>query len=270
MRPAVRAFDVVRVEGGLSRADRDRVAVELPLEVRLDSLPFSVIMRTPGDDAALALGFLLSEGVIDQGPDVERIDLDEVEHVINVWLVPGSEAAIDRALSQRREVLMNASCGMCGRRTLESLTLDRPPFADRWTVRADVVLGLPQALAAAQPSFQETGGLHAAGLFDRDGRLLDSAEDVGRHNAVDKLLGRMCQAGRLPLDQMLLCVSGRTSFEIVQKAWVGGVRLVAAISAPSSLAIDLAREAGMTLVGFVRDDRFNVYAHPERVIAAPE
>lgn len=267
MSVATRAFDILRVDDRGSRRGHDRVAVELPLEVRLNSQPFSVIMRTPGEDEALTLGFLLAEGVIAARQDVSRIDLDEVEHVINVWLGDGQDAAVARALRDRREVTMNASCGMCGRRSLESLTLDRPPFADRWAIDAGTLASLPRTLGAAQPAFGETGGLHAAGLFDRRGALVASAEDVGRHNAVDKLLGRMVQQDRLPLDDLLLCVSGRTSFEIVQKAWIGGIRLVAAISAPSSLAIELARTAGMTLVGFVRDDRFNVYAHPERVTA---
>jgi FdhD protein len=267
MSAAVRSFDVIRVEDRHARPDRDRIAVELPLEVRLNSQPFSVIMRTPGSDEPLTLGFLLSEGVITHRDDIQRIDLDDVEQVINVWMGHGHDSTVARALRERREVMMNASCGMCGRRNLESLTLNRPPFADRWSVSARMVLTLPGALDAAQPAFGETGGLHAAGLFDREGRLVASAEDVGRHNAVDKLLGHMLQLDRLPLDQLILFVSGRTSFEIVQKAWIGGLRIVAAISAPSSLAVDLAREAGMTLIGFVRDGRFNIYAHHERVAA---
>ena len=265
----VRSFEIVRVETARARRDQDRVAVELPLEVRLNSQPFAVIMRTPGADDALALGFLLTEGVIGGLDDIERIDLDEMESVINVWLAPGHDAALSHALGQRREVMMNSSCGMCGRRSLEALKLDRPPFTDRWSVESRVLLGLPSTLAAAQPAFAETGGLHAAGLFDRAGHLVASEEDVGRHNAVDKLLGRMLRERRLPLDDLLLFVSGRTSFEIVQKAWVGGVRLVAGISAPSSLAIDLARTAGITLLGFVREDRCNAYAHDTRIATAP-
>ena len=265
MESAVRSFDVVRVDEARAGADRDRVAVELPLEVRLNSRPFSVIMRTPGTDRHLALGFLLAEGVIGSRGDIERIDLDEVEHVINVWLVPARADAVDRAIDERREVTMHSSCGLCGRRTLESLRLDAAPFSVDWEIADAVITGLPAALGQAQPAFAETGGLHAAGLFDCDGRLLASAEDVGRHNAVDKLLGRMLSDGRLPLDRTILFVSGRTSFEIVQKAWAGGIRVVAAVSAPSSLAIDLARRAGMTLVGFVRDGRFNIYANERRV-----
>jgi FdhD protein len=155
---------------------------------------------------------------------------------------------------------------MCGRRTLESLNVEGPPLASRWTVTAETILRLPDRLRAAQSAFAETGGLHAAGLFDSSGRLELSAEDVGRHNAVDKLLGRLLVAGRLPLEDLLLCVSGRSSFEIVQKAFLGGLPLVAAVSAPSSLAIDLAHRAGITLLGFVRGDRFNLYTHPQRLL----
>jgi FdhD protein len=160
---------------------------------------------------------------------------------------------------------MNSSCGMCGRRTLESLTIDGPPLASRWTVDADTIVRLPHVLRDAQRAFAETGGLHAAGVFDTAGALQLSAEDVGRHNAVDKLLGRLLMSGRLPLEDSLLFVSGRSSFEIVQKAYLGGLPLIAAVSAPSSLAIDLANRAGITLLGFVRGDRFNVYTHPGRV-----
>lgn len=262
---AVRAFDVLRVTADGTGQERDRVAVELALELRLNSEPFSVIMRTPGDDRHLALGFLLSESVVTSPAEIERIDLDEAENVINIWLTPDRHAAAGRALSDRRQVAMNSSCGMCGRRSLEALVIDARPLPVSWQVSEDVLLGLPVALGAAQAAFAETGGLHAAGLFDLDGRLVASAEDVGRHNAVDKLVGRMFLDARLPLDGLLLVVSGRSSFEIVQKAWLAGLHLVAAVSAPSSLAVDLAREAGMTLLGFVREGRFNVYAGPERV-----
>jgi FdhD protein len=244
------------------------VAVELPLEVRLNSEPFSVIMRTPGDDRHLALGFLLSESVVRSLDDVERVDVDEVENVVNVWIAPGRLDVVNQALGQRRQVNMNSACGMCGRRSLESLAVDARPFAVEWQVREVVLLGLPRSLSRVQSAFAETGGLHAAGLFGINGELDVSAEDVGRHNAVDKLLGRMLGDRRLPCDRSLLVVSGRSSFEIVQKAWLGGIRLIAAVSAPSSLAIDLAREAGMTLLGFVRPGRFNVYAGAERIALA--
>lgn len=266
MSAAIRLFDMLRVDDGRAGADRDRVAVELPLEVRLNSEPFSVIMRTPGDDRHLALGFLLSESVVRSAADIERVDVDDVENVVNVWLTPERDAAVTAALDQRRQVAMNSSCGMCGRRTLESLDVNAAPFPAAWQITPDVVRTLPDTLRAAQSAFAATGGIHAAGLFDRDGRLEAVAEDVGRHNAVDKLLGRALVEGRVPLDGSVLFVSGRTSFEIVQKAYLGGIRVVAAVSAPSSLAIDLARAAGMTLLGFVRDARFNVYAGEERLM----
>lgn len=260
---AIRPVDVVR--RGEQEVSSDHVAVEAPLEVRVNGQPFSVIMRTPGADHALTLGFLFSEGLVRRRADVVRVDVDESLGVTNVVFERGRADAVAEALGARRQVAMHSSCGLCGRRSLESLEIDAPPFAREWSVETATIDGLPATLHTAQPVFAQTGGLHAAGLFDLDGRLVDSAEDVGRHNAVDKLVGRMFAAGRLPLSRSLLLVSGRSSFEIVQKAWLAGIPLVAAVSAPSSLAVDLAVRAGMTLLGFVRDGRFNVYAHPERV-----
>jgi FdhD protein len=260
---AVRAVDVVR--RGADSSTADYVAVEAPVEVRVNGQPFSVIMRTPGDDRALALGFLFSEGLLRHRADLARVDADEAAGVVNVVFDRGRADAVAEALSDRRQVAMNSSCGLCGRRTLESLDVTAAPLVRDWSVTTATIDGLATTLQAAQPAFAQTGGLHAAGLFDIDGALLATAEDVGRHNAVDKLVGRMFEAGLLPLSRSLLLVSGRVSFEIVQKAWLGGIPLVAAVSAPSSLAVDLAREAGMTLVGFVRDGRFNIYAHPDRV-----
>jgi len=260
---AIRAVDVVRSGGG--GPSSDHVAVESPLEVRVNGHPFSVIMRTPGADRELTLGFLFSEGLLRHRGDIERVDVDESAGVANVVFARGRADAVAEALGQRRQVAMHSSCGLCGRRKLESLAINAPALAIDWSVEGATIDSLPATLRSAQSAFAHTGGLHAAGLFDLTGRLDVSAEDVGRHNAVDKLLGRMLEAGRLPLGQSLLLVSGRSSFEIVQKAWLGGIPLVAAVSAPSSLAVDLARQAGMTLLGFVRDGRFNVYAHPDRV-----
>ncbi|HEX7085918.1 MAG TPA: formate dehydrogenase accessory sulfurtransferase FdhD [Vicinamibacterales bacterium] len=265
--PAIRQVDVHR--RGAAGPVADRVAVELPLQVRLNGEPFSVIMRTPGADRELALGFLFSEGVVRAREDVERVVASDSD-TVDVHLAGERRAVALQALGSRRQVTMNSSCGLCGRRELESLRVPLTPLRAGWRVSGNVIAGLPGALLEAQRAFAETGGLHAAGLFDPDGRLQASAEDVGRHNAVDKLLGRMLDAGALPLSQSLLVVSGRSSFEIVQKAWLGGIPLVAAVSAPSSLAVDLAREAGITLLGFVRDGRFNVYAHPERVALTGE
>lgn len=265
MSDTFRAFDVVRVEEERTNPAADRVAVELPLEVRLEGEPFSVIMRTPGADQDLAVGFLFTEGVIRNAGEIRRVELAEAPNVINVRLSRERAEILPELLGQRRQVTTNSSCGMCGRRTLESLEVNAPPLPARWSVRSDVVASLPDTLRAAQRTFDETGGLHAAGLFDTEGRLEMSAEDVGRHNAVDKLLGRMVMTRRTPLEMSLLFVSGRSSFEIIQKAFLGGIPLVAAVSAPSSLAIDLARKTGITLLGFVRDNRFNIYAHHERV-----
>ncbi len=160
---------------------------------------------------------------------------------------------------------MTASCGLCGRRTIESLQARVASVRGDWTVAADVIASLPDRLRAAQSVFESTGGLHAAGLFDRDGHLQLSSEDVGRHNAVDKIVGRALLAGRHPLDASILLVSGRTSFELVQKALLAGIPMIAAVSAPSSLAIDLAEQAGITLCGFVRGSSFNIYSHPRRI-----
>jgi FdhD protein len=253
-----RDFAVVRVDDQRTEPAIDRVAAELPLEVRLEGQPFSVIMRTPGTDADLAVGFLFSESVIHSADEIRRIDSGEVPNVVNVLLSPERAAVLPELLGQRRQVVTNSSCGMCGRRTLESLNVNALPLTSGLVVRTETIVGLPATLGRAQRAFAETGGLHAAGLFDSEGRLELSAEDVGRHNAVDKLLGRMLLMGRLPLKDVLLFVGGRSSFEIVQKAFLGGIPFVAAVSAPSSLAVDLARDAGITLLGFVRDGRFNI------------
>jgi FdhD protein len=271
MSEALRSVAVVRVRGGIRSEESDRAATEEPLEVRLHNRPFAVIMRTPGADRELAAGFLLAERVIAGADDLGAIAhctdaaADHPENVVNVTLADGSAAALDRLLAGRRQVTTNSSCGMCGRRTIESLTTDVAPLAAAWRVPASLIASLPEQLRARQAVFDETGGLHAAGLFARDGRLVDVAEDVGRHNAVDKIVGRMLMREALPLSDHLLCVNGRTSFEIVQKAVIAGIPIVAAVSAPSTLAVDLARECGVTLVGFIRGDRFNIYAHPQRV-----
>jgi FdhD protein len=261
--------DVGVVRSGETRPVPDQVAVEAPIEVRLNGAPFSVIMRTPGDDRDLALGFLFGEGLIEGRNDIERVDVDDTAEIVNVVFVCSQGDAVTAALSERRQVTMNSSCGMCGRRKLESLAVSAPRPAFDWTVSPAAVQRLPERLRDAQSVFARTGGLHAAALFDVDGRLEASAEDVGRHNAVDKLIGRMLEEGRLPLNASLLFVSGRSSFEIVQKAWRAGIGLIAAVSAPSSLAIDLARAASITLLGFVREGRFNIYTHPQRIRGVP-
>lgn len=263
-----KTFDVVRVDHGGHAGAIDRVAAEEALEVRLEGEPFSVIMRTPGADTDLVVGFLFAEGVIRGEGDLRRVETLDTPNIVNVRLSRSRAEILPELLDRRRQVTTNASCGMCGRRSLESLAVDGPPLVVGWSIGSDVVTALPARLRAAQGTFDETGGLHAAGLFDRQGQLELSAEDVGRHNAVDKLVGRMVTRRRIPLDQSLLFVSGRTSFEIVQKAFASGIPFVAAVSAPSSLAIELARTSGITLLGFVREGRFNSYSHHARVRAA--
>ncbi|OFW24098.1 MAG: hypothetical protein A3H97_18375 [Acidobacteria bacterium RIFCSPLOWO2_02_FULL_65_29] len=287
MRPVsvLKEVDVVRVRGRARRSDTDRAAAEEPLEVRLHGRPFAVVMRTPGADRELAAGFLLAERVIRCADDLGTIEHcrdhvrlppsreasadrqpDVADNIVNVTLAGCSRADLDRILAERRETVANASCGLCGRLTIESLRSDTAPLAPGGCVTAAAVSTLPARLRVAQAVFEATGGLHAAGLFTEDGALVTMAEDVGRHNAVDKVIGRMLMRDALPLSGHALFVSGRTSFEIVQKALIAGIPVVASVSAPSSLAIDLAREAGVTLVGFVRGDSFNIYAHPERIV----
>src|SRR5258708_6359315 len=271
MSDAQRPVTVVRVRGGARGTDEERDAVEEPLEIRLHDQPFAVIMRTPGADRELADGFLLAERVIRSADDLGTVahctdpSSEHRENIVNVTLADGSADAIACLLADRRQVTTNSSCGLCGRRTIESLAADAPPIRSAWTIATATISALPPALRVRQAVFDNTGGLHAAGLFARDGTLVDVAEDVGRHNAVDKIVGRMLIREALPLGEHILCVSGRTSFEIVQKAIFAGIPIVAAVSAPSSLAIDLAEECGVTLIGFVRGDGFNIYAHPQRI-----
>ncbi len=250
---------------------RDLVAVEEPMEVRVNGASFAVIMRTPGADRDLTAGFLLAEDVIRSADEIGAIEYcqdttDEGRgNTINVTVTGGAVDRLTTRLSERRQVMMTASCGLCGRRTIASLQARVAAVGGHWTVPTAVIAALPDRLRASQAVFESTGGLHAAGLFDRSGILQLSAEDVGRHNAVDKLAGRTLLIGRHPLDASILLLSGRTSFELVQKALVAGIPLIAAVSAPSSLAVDLAQQAGITLCGFVRGGHFNIYTHRRRI-----
>ncbi len=270
---SIKDLAVVRVRAGERREGRDAVAVEAPLEVRLHGRPFAVVMRTPGQDRELAAGFLLSERVIETADDLGAIEFcrdlpgerSADDQVVNVLLAGPAAETVDDRLSERRETMANAACGVCGRLTIDTLGRGLVPLPASAPVSEAVLLSLPTRLRTVQPAFEATGGLHAAGLFDSGGTLAAAAEDVGRHNAVDKVIGRMLMADRLPLAECVLCVSGRVSFEIVQKAWCAGIPIVAAVSAPSSLAIDLATRAGITLIGFARDGGGNIYSHPDRV-----
>ncbi len=247
----------------------EMVATEEPLEVRLvhgDHVEsVSVTMRTPTDDTALAVGFLFTEGILSAPEEVERIvsHRAEGEHIVDV--ITRRPVRFDPDL--RRAFFVNSSCGVCGRSLVKGLYASRGgPVRSDLTVEAARLLEMPRRLRGSQPLFDRTGGLHAAALFDRDATLLEVAEDVGRHNAVDKVIGRRFLAGRLPDARSVLQVSGRVSFEIVQKAGTAGIPIVSAVSAPSSLAVGAADRLGLTLAGFVRDDHFNLYTHPERIL----
>ena len=255
--------------GVLGQAANDSLAREEPLEIRVKGESVAVTMRTPGHDEELALGFLLSEGVIAGPSDVlEVAPCQQGEaglhgNVLNVFLAP--KVVIDLA-KLRRNVYASSSCGLCGKASIESVHGHFEPLAKREPViAAESILQLPDKLRAGQETFEKTGGLHAAGLFDAEGNLITLREDVGRHNAVDKALGRSMLDGAFPLENHLLMVSGRASFEIMQKALAGRVGVICAVSAPSSLAVEFAQDSGQTLVGFLRGDTFNVYTHSERI-----
>jgi FdhD protein len=259
---------VVRVrEGGVLSAD-DHVAVEEPLEVRLGGHSLAVTMRTPGNDEELVAGFLHSERVIVSADDLDVVARYRVAdgdpaaaNVINVILTGNLRVARERL---RRNFVASSSCGLCGKVTIDAITADLPPITSNLVVPATIFRGLERAMGRAQATFERTGGLHAAGLFDADGRLLVLREDIGRHNAVDKVIGHMV-LGRRSLDRHILMVSGRASFEIMQKALTARIPVVAAVSAPSSLAVEMAIAADMTLVGFVRAGGFNIYAGGGRI-----
>ena len=273
MSEGLRPATVVRIGRGEARPDEDDVAVEEPLEIRLHGQPFATIMRTPGSDRALAAGFLLAEGVLRSPGDLGAVEHcrhprhPEFHNVVDVFLLGEARAHVEEEIAARRNVVTSAACGICGRVTIDSLQTRAERLPVTWTMAVDEVACLPGRLREHQRLFDRTGGLHAAGLFDRAGSCLAVAEDVGRHNAVDKIIGEMVLAERLPLSGAALAVSGRVSFEIVQKAWIAGVPVICAVSAPTSLAIDLAITAGVTLVAFARESRFNVYSHPERIRA---
>ncbi len=255
---------VVRLRQGHVSEGPDVLAAEEPLEIRLNGEQVAVTMRTPGHDSELAVGFLFGEAILrpEDIANVAECRSDEGDGgVADVGLRPGAEPAA----GWQRNFYATSSCGICGKASIEAVRQAAEPVADGPVVTSETILGLPDALREAQRVFERTGGLHAAGLFDPDGRLVTLREDVGRHNAVDKVVGRAALDGRLPLGGHVLLVSGRASFEIMQKALMAQVPFVAAVSAPSSLAVRLARESNMTLVGFLRAGGFNVYAGRERV-----
>ena len=263
---------VVRVDGDGARRTRDTLTAEEPLEIRVDGEAVSVTMRTPGDDFALALGFCVTEGIIADPADVASIrycagsDPETGENHFNVVDL-ATHSGLPVPAELRRQVYTTSSCGICASASIELVRRRLDPLADD-PVRVDAptLTSLPATLRSAQAVFERTGGLHAAALFTADGSLVAVREDVGRHNAVDKLVGTLVTERRLPATGHVLMVSGRVAFEIVQKALWARVPVIAAVSAPSSLALDLAEEAGMTLVGFLRDERMNVYTGAHRVL----
>jgi FdhD protein len=265
---------VRRLQDGVPVDGPDDVAVEEPLEVRVNGASFAVVMRTPGDDLALAAGFLLAEDVVRQADEILAIErCEDVEdeargNVLDVSVTGQAALRLAERLGERRQIIATAACGLCGRRTIESVRARAAAVGGDWTVPAEVVLRLPEALRTVQAAFDTTGGLHASALCDLEGRVLLAAEDVGRHNALDKIVGRSLLDGRVPLDRALLIVSGRSSYELVQKALLACVPLVAGVSAPSSLAVDLAEASGITLCGFVRGRSMNIYTHPRRIQGA--
>jgi FdhD protein len=263
------AVDLLRAGPSGVTVVTDTLVVEEPLEIHVNGWRWLVTMRTPGDDADLVVGLLASEGVIERATEVERLlftrhpDEPDLANVVDARLVrPLGEI---QARLARNQVLATSSCGLCGASAIEAVRTRGGTIGAGPTVDAALLARMPRALAAAQPLFQATGGLHAAALFSAAGELLAAREDVGRHNATDKILGWRLRAADEGAPAAILLVSGRASFEIVQKAWVAGIPIVAAVSAPSSLAVDLAREAGMTLAGFVRGESLNVYAGRERL-----
>jgi len=247
---------VLRLPDG-EEAD-DRLAVEEPLELRIGGEPVVVTMRTPGHDEELALGFALSEGL---RPVSARVPDDLAANTIELE-APGFDP--DRL---RRSFYTSSSCGVCGKGALEAVAVESVPVESPLTIAVGIVKSLPETLRGSQATFASTGGLHATGLFTPDGGLLFAREDVGRHNAMDKVIGRAFLDGLLPLSEHVLCVSGRLSFELVQKAAVAGCPVLVAVGSPSSLAVDLAVDRGITLCGFVREGRANVYSRPERITA---
>jgi FdhD protein len=271
-------MSVERVRTGERRTVEDVVAAEEPLEIRLalgaePAVSVSITMRTPGNDFELAAGFLFTEGIVRDPAEIEAIGYatdaapERQYNVVQVTMPAGQPLDLTRL---SRNFYTTSSCGVCGKASLDALYVQgcRPVISDGFVLAERTLCSLPEALRQQQRLFDVTGGLHAAGLFTSDGDLLLLREDVGRHNAVDKVVGEGFLANRLPLHERILLLSGRASFELVQKAVVAGIPVVAAVGAPSSLAVGAAQDFGVTLVGFLRSDGFNVYAGPERVAFA--
>jgi FdhD protein len=265
---ASRTQSVIRYVAGQPAAEQpDCVAAEEPLEIRIEGHSVAVVMRTPGHDRELAAGFLLTENLIrtpDDLFDITQCGRSGDDHVVNVTLRDPS--AFDPA-KLTRNVFSSSSCGVCSKATIDAVRQSFPPIEDESRIAVETLQDLPAVLRRAQETFNRTGGLHACAIFDLSGNMQSVREDVGRHNALDKLIGRALFENRLPLREQVLLLSGRVSFEMMQKALAAGIPIVVAISAPTSLAIDFARESKQTLIGFLRDETMNIYAGAERVSA---
>src|SRR5579872_903440 len=277
-RPTAPQVRIQRWQSGVWAESPDAVATEEPLQLMLDGKDLSVVMRTPGDDIALALGLLFAEGVIRSREDIASIEIsaeareDSGVVRVNPSLVESNRIDVRLRVAprrrQERSMLSSSACGVCGAVMIEDLRRDLSPLADGPRVDPALLAPMVDRLRSAQGVFEKTGGLHAAGLFDVAGTPLAVREDIGRHNAIDKLVGGLLLDGGLPASQCVLVVSGRAGYEIVQKSITAGIPVLAAVGAPSSLAVSLAREFNQTLVGFLRGDRFNVYAAPSRLQTA--
>ena len=271
MNRSILTIPVQKVEGESSTSCQDLLAVEEPLEIRIGDKAISITMRTPGHDFELAAGFLFSEGILQDSHQIQRIHWSKGEgnprqtsNSVSVELAPGVEIDFERL---ERHFYTTSSCGVCGKASIEAIAMQSCPALPRGAPRIQpaVIHRLPEALRGRQAVFEHTGGLHAAALFTPLGEVAALREDIGRHNAVDKLIGAEMLAGRTPLSDKLMLVSGRASFELVQKALMAGIPVLAAVGAPSSLAVELAQRFHLTLLGFVRDGRFNIYSGASRI-----
>jgi len=267
--PEIRSTKILAWRAGAhAKQQSDSLAHEEPLEIRVRGRSVAVAMRSPGHDEELAAGFLLTEGLLQRRGDVVEIAhcrqgqaaIDQ--NLLNVFLSPSVEVNLERLT---RHVFASSSCGLCGKASIDAVQQQFPPVESQLVMSSQTLVALPKRMRGAQATFEQTGGLHAAAVFDHRGRLVVLREDVGRHNAVDKVIGWGFLGGQLPFDRHVLMVSGRASFEILQKALAARIPMVCAVSAPSSLAVEFAREGGQTLVGFLRGDSFNVYSHAERI-----
>jgi len=257
-----------RTRDGALKFERDELTVEEPLEIRIGRKTVATTMRTPGHDEELAAGFLLSDGIVRSTDKIEKFSRPASarnrDNIITVHLVADAKPKLNSA---QRFGTISTSCGLCGKESIDAIRQNFPPISSTSIrIEIDTLLRLPAELRANQSEFARTGGIHAAGIFDFSGKALSVREDIGRHNAVDKAIGRAFLDRKLPLDRHLILVSGRASFEILQKALAAGIPIVASVSAPSTLAMEFARESNQTLIGFLRPPSFNIYSHVERVV----